>query len=1069
MKKILIFLLISLQIGWPTFTWASNPPNTLTFYEVDGASQNNRIVVFGRSFARGEISTCPIPVVDSVQMDTSHYQVNGIGTVQPQRWDDGSVREARIFIKQDTFSSSSHHDVSFVNGSCNNSTTKFTRVQMTGFNSGNWNAQTLITAHSETVTSDAKVMLADTALVLNADRQIEWTALGPLTQEVRVQDATTARKYDFGWCWNGTTMNDNSGVPYTGNADCASLHPIFYLSFTSTNMVGVRYIIENTWQEHIQDQSYSAVLKAGATPTSVDTSSSFESNVSGVWLHIANTLWSRVYWNDSSGTTTAPGRVNFDMNFAYLSFSKGLPNYDQSRKADVTHAGASSDGVTSFDQWKIGDRGNIGGYGGLNAFDASYGSNSEGAPAQRELLLYYYNMSAATSTDGKTCGDANSQCAKAWTMLTGEVGSIHTSLTSYRVNTGGAFNMVLGVPYHGRRSASGSQYYCTNYDASILSSGNQTSGCGTGTGMSTGRPLSRHQDQGSQFLAYGAGTCLGTQGVVCTTKGWTIDNLHWMDYTYDAALLTGDPFYVDEEYYAAANVLWQVNPGCCADWTSDGVFGFISPGGASSRVTAWSTLTMQKAALLSPDTDSYGLSCGSIERCYLNSIIKSNAFIFEGWFNIITNPANPPSIRSCATVLGDTTHATRWELGRCIFGHGFTRSALHEIVFGGCNLSDVYATASLVSAVSSSTTPILTVRQGSPPLLGGALENVWGATNGGAGRNWTVLNGQWPTALIVHSSESLGLGTGAKTHFTGTLAFPAIYASPTFELFVNGVSKIVDASFGSGIFSNPDVSVILTYDTGAYDITFTVAPANGATVTATYVDGAHVTLSGVSTAGLTQPVSGSITISGWEMDINSSSFFNEPWMDSGFILALGLEKDLGTDAWDYVIPDADQHITTIVNDPDSNPYFTGLYESPARPGATNFSDDSSCSPSNTGAVLFTSVLAWKNAIIPPLQTVNTFANGGACGDHGYPLIARAAVIMAKQHNSIGGAAAALWMEGDGGVNPRHLPYFADAVTGSSTCSIYGDGQIKFAIMARDSIIPPTINSYSTGKSTGKFH
>src|SRR5208337_3063151 len=136
------------------------------------------------------------------------------------RWPDGSVKFAVISFIAPNFNANGSLVVTFQNSATGAHTGGLSLSAMTGFNSGNWNAQLVVTPlGGSAVTTNFKTMLAasDPGANTFGDCKNDYWLQGPVVTAVIVQDCTSTTAYDFGWTWNGTTMTS----PVTGNASTA--------------------------------------------------------------------------------------------------------------------------------------------------------------------------------------------------------------------------------------------------------------------------------------------------------------------------------------------------------------------------------------------------------------------------------------------------------------------------------------------------------------------------------------------------------------------------------------------------------------------------------------------------------------------------------------------------------------------------------------------------------------------------------------------------------------------------------------------------------------------------------
>lgn len=631
-----------------------------------GVTQTNQPYTYGQVFDEGEIATCPKPKLDGVAATTWQADVRN-------RWEDGSVRFAIISVNATVNANSSVTVTYQANASCNN-TGYLTQAQMLAFDSSGSDAQIVVASNgSTTVTTTLNTMLAHTDPEANTfgDCKNDYWLQGPVVTAVIIQDCTSASAYDFGWSWNGTTMSS----PVTGNASTASLHPMFVVYFyPGINAARVDYILDNDWAGRGQDQSYSLTLTIGAAHTTVYTKSTF--------THIWQARWRKTFWYG-----TAPGFSIITPTFAYMKQTLLVPNYDSAQTVS-TATNSSSNAATSWSQWSTGDKGEIGGNGGLYAWTQSYGNNSEGAPLQREDLLFLYNEASCTT--------ANSECAKAWQMLTGTSGATDSTLTASNVSGGaGTWNNIGNVPFHMRESrtaATGRQtttnyFYCSGFD-SVDATYNGASCSGSGaTNVATGKWLSRHAHSdsthaGSSIIPIAA---VGTK----STGGWTVTDVsHWLDYSYMAYLLTGDYYYMDEEQAAASFAAAATN--ASNDVTQGmGFMAFMNPTTWISRTWAWGMQVNARAAMVSVDS--------TPEKSYYTSVVNSNLEIMEGMLGLTGTPLTPSSSQNSFANTSFTglsiTAINRWDYGRyraisrCAGGAGTCNPiapAMHQPMLGFC-------------------------------------------------------------------------------------------------------------------------------------------------------------------------------------------------------------------------------------------------------------------------------------------------------------------------------------------------------------------------------------------------
>lgn len=626
--------------------------DTVTIFEINNAIQTGRPISFGRPFVQGEFpaGTCPQPTVGGTPIAGGSWQFD-----LRNSWADGSVKYGVVSLLAPTLAASGSVTLGFVAGTCSNS--GLSKAAMVAYSPA-WGADIEVTANATTQTADAATML-NALSIAYCGIQVELQ--GPVVTQVLVEDCSAATAYDFGWTWNGTTMSS----PVTGNATTASLHPKFRLRFfgTSGYPVEVESIVENMWTTRMQDQKYSVVLKTGSPLSSAYTHSTF--------TQIGRTVWKKHFYSG-----TALGNIRIDHNWPYLISTKMFPNYDLSIPAngyDPTVSNSGGNGITSYSEWVSGDKAELGGAGngGLNSLVLSVADDSEGAPDQREPLLYLYNMS--------TAGTANGLAAKAWQMLTAESGANDTSLTSGNISGGAGTWAVLGwFPIHNRElrtsplfgQTATNYYYCPSMadKDSIGGTGQTCGGSATVGGYSNsaiGRNISQHTHPGDQWTSAGGAcgqvSCSSAAVGTLTDGNWIMDSpncAHWIDFDYEAYILTGNPYYRDEMYQGAA---WCFDGASSGQNVYNGNYFFTSPwgGNTSQRALAWAILQASRAAAIAPD--------GGPEQLYFKSLMDSQFEMLEGMAKV-TGTALTPSSTICtgASVSGyNYTTANRFNWGSC--------------------------------------------------------------------------------------------------------------------------------------------------------------------------------------------------------------------------------------------------------------------------------------------------------------------------------------------------------------------------------------------------------------------
>ena len=720
--------------------------DSLTIYEVDAAPRTNLPVTLGRAFIQGEFpsGSCPQPKVNGTALAAGNWQFD-----LKNSWADGSVKFGVVSFIIPSLPAAGNVVITFQAAACTQPMPgALSQGQMINFNSGFWGAALQVSAQNvngtpgktETVAIDAGTMLAqsDPAAGSFGDCKNDYWLQGPVVTAVIVQDCTTATSYDFGWLWDGTKMNDNSGSPYSGNcggtARCAaSLHPWFVLYFyPSNNAVRADTVLENTWTDRAQDQlvnvSYltgassarttqlaytgvprvltdaifaahsDAVASASANFDTSDAGASWSSafgdtTICGIvsatqatlcapeaaggssqTVRINDWLWGQMYrktfWTGSGN----PGNILVDHNWPYMVSTRMIPPYDTAVSAspdsdviqqDTCGVNAGSD-WTCFSQQAItnlgftqtwSDLGDRGGHGGL---DESYSAGDQDpTPLSRQSLLYFTNMGAG-------CGTANSACAKGYYMVTGTRGARDSGLTPSVPGGAGIWNNISNSPYHLResRTTAGStgNYICPNlmagqYAAMGAGTGNNvlsnstTCGVASGTYAPFGRPFSGYYVIGN----YSGSPAGQPAGSTFSHGAWTPVPIRWLEFTYPGWLVTGDPYYMLEMQMNGAFVAAATNGSACAG-CSQLFFQFQAPGASILRKSAGTLDAILKARTVSPD--------GSLEQKYFDSILASNAEVWEGMMNLTGSSLTPDSLNpTCSSY--NYNAVNRWDWGRC--------------------------------------------------------------------------------------------------------------------------------------------------------------------------------------------------------------------------------------------------------------------------------------------------------------------------------------------------------------------------------------------------------------------
>lgn len=138
--------------------------------------------------------------------------------------------------------------------------------------------------------------------------------------------------------------------------------------------------------------------------------------------------------------------------------------------------------------------------------------------------------------------------------------------------------------------------------------------------------------------------------------GWDVVGegpFHWLDYAYLPYLLTGDPYYLENEYQSAA-----FQPNFSSGFNS--IFSLYN-GHYIIRWLPWGMQSASRAAFMAPD--------GSADQSYWNSVVNSNIEFVEGALGITSTSLTPSTSQGSFATSGTITNfnvhtANRWDMGR---------------------------------------------------------------------------------------------------------------------------------------------------------------------------------------------------------------------------------------------------------------------------------------------------------------------------------------------------------------------------------------------------------------------
>ena len=1056
---------------------------------------------------------------------------------------------------------------------------------MVSFNSGNWGAEIRVSAAGTTIATNAATMLShtDPAADTFGDCQNDYWLQGPVVTAVIVQDCTSKTAYDFGWTWNGSTMN----APIKGNcggaAKCAaSLHPWFVLYFyPSCDCVRADMIVENDWSDRAQNQLINVDYYTGAAPTKVwgydgvariikdatltansdnitSNSANFSASDIGSSISSPSITTSRLYdtticsvqsptqaalctpaFSIGTGQTLAvnmwywqqmyrktfwtgkgnPGNYLIDHSWPYMVSTGMVPPYDTTKSAtpDSKALGGEANSATDycesnsgtdftcmaqyrllnngFDQtWS--DMGDRGGHGRTD--EEFQQTNGDPTPMPRQTLIYLTNMTS--------CGKANGACAKAWLMLTGEWGARDSGLATNitKLNTGaahggaGIFNNAGNITYHLRESrttnppGSGGHYFCPNMAAgkyaaigpevgiNVL---NNSTSCGTSADTPFGRPFSRYFDPNGH-ASVPLGIPPGAQSPYNNQGRWTPLAIRWLEWTYAAYLLTGDYYYALESQMNGAWAASAVSDGI-ADWNSNGFFAFMNFSHAALRQNAGLLDATLKAYVVSPD--------GSLEQKYFDSILASNAEVYEGLLGIIGTSLTPNATHEPNTTCDMsryTIRATnRWDWGRCtvisfcgrdeLQGASSckpTGPALH-VYWPGQTVQNLtgnvnFAGFSLGYAIAGNPTQV--INQSSTGGVPGVGYNIF-ITNAQA--PWTAINGLHTVSGVTTTTSECPVKTcRVYTIDADTSANTSGPITGSVAAYFGSFGAIGSATIGA----NTTITTVANVGTGGsypYLIYGCIDQTGGISPNWSKLNGLRV-LTPVSGRVNEATIRGGFKTTGFPPFSQSSCFINnvgidpvhttdfiQGWMENLAAISINEMAGKGISYFDAVAKETKDRLIEKILDPNWNPYLVGLNVQPVRSPSGN----QSLTPGFDANPLFTTWAEMATAV--PLQSVGraspalkTFwplvaydAGGNPCTAHAYALLARAvaAYLPGTTDTSdpnisptIGGVpngtAAWNWIN-------TNMPFFSHRPpNGDPSCADFGmpDNQIKFAFAPR---------------------
>ena len=253
--------------------------NAILIKEPLGESRTNHPVQIGRLFVKGEITSIPKLTYKNQVLDT---QVD-----VKQRYSDGSLKHAILSFILPSIAAYEEAIISFEDeGESDNTPLTKSQIQ---------NQNVAAKMHFD-FGADKQVTVSAQHLI-NQDLYTPWLS-GSINTTIIVADHSLNRQFDIG-------ADDNK-----------SLRPSFVISFWPTiGQYFVRYVVENTNTEVLQDQVYNVNLSIG------DQDQVFYSATDVP--HQTMTRWTKAAWSSET-----PQPLSINHNLKYLTRIPSIPNFD---------------------------------------------------------------------------------------------------------------------------------------------------------------------------------------------------------------------------------------------------------------------------------------------------------------------------------------------------------------------------------------------------------------------------------------------------------------------------------------------------------------------------------------------------------------------------------------------------------------------------------------------------------------------------------------------------------------------------------------------------------------------
>jgi chitodextrinase len=380
------------------------------------------------------------------------------------------------------------------------------------------------------------------------------------------------------------------------------LHPIFVLTFHPNSGLGakVEYILENQWTTKLEDQTYSLALKTGTSlNTTVYSKASF--------TQVSTSRWRKVFWSGTAPTGWTdeghPG-VNINYNLAYITASKAVPNYDLTKVVSSSAVAADVNGFNSS------DRGDVNGSAMWLQYMPQTGGRPDIGPIPVWYVRYLYSM-----TPGM------------YAMMVGMA-----EVSGY-------------VPFHLRESAVG-KYYDSGRTIDAI-----------------GHPLSLDARPSIYLQNFNfSGTAPADQIIPVgnmTMNNWTVDLAHQPAFAYVPYLITGDWYFLEEVYFAAAHDLGVAVNGTNM-YSRHDTWGWFNDQDIQTRGQAWGRRDIAEAAFVAPD--------GSPEKAYFTEKVNNNLAVEEGY----QNTTSGQFYEACtSSPYDETVEKSKWCWGRNTVARGW--------------------------------------------------------------------------------------------------------------------------------------------------------------------------------------------------------------------------------------------------------------------------------------------------------------------------------------------------------------------------------------------------------------